>query len=144
MILLQNIAPETGNTRNSARNRKEHRRTPHFYPVVKDESPPDPKTPRKRKTRHSSNPPVEHHVGWIMDVREHRPRTTSMRLVIVISLFNCWLVHNLEPDFLILRDRCRTCATLIREKTLVICIHILCRIVVFLTLRYNIIELLFM
>jgi la-related protein 1 len=60
--------------------RKEQpRRTPHFYPVVKDELPPDPRTPRKRKTRHSDNPPVEHHVGWIMDVREHRPRTSSMR-----------------------------------------------------------------
>lgn len=30
-------------------------------------------TPRKKKTRHSSNPPVESHVGWVMDAREHRP-----------------------------------------------------------------------
>ncbi|CAG2067107.1 unnamed protein product, partial [Timema podura] len=36
------------------------------------------RTSRKRKTRHSSNPPVENHVGWIMDVREHRPRTSSV------------------------------------------------------------------
>lgn len=38
-------------------------------------------TPRKKKTRHSSNPPVESHVGWIMDAREHRPsrsRNNSM------------------------------------------------------------------
>ncbi|XP_012255767.2 la-related protein 1 isoform X2 [Athalia rosae] len=48
-----------------------------FFAVVKDEAAVDPRTPRKRKTRHSSNPPVEHHVGWIMDVREHRPRTYS-------------------------------------------------------------------
>ena len=37
-------------------------------------------TPRKRKTRHSQNPPVESHVGWVMDSKEHRPsrhRTTS-------------------------------------------------------------------
>ncbi|XP_076261791.1 la related protein isoform X2 [Rhynchophorus ferrugineus] len=47
-----------------------------FYAVVKDDKP-DPTTPRKRKTRHSSNPPVEQHVGWIMDVKEHRLRTTS-------------------------------------------------------------------
>ncbi|XP_066247542.1 la-related protein 1B [Euwallacea similis] len=53
-----------------------HRNVPRFYAVVKDERP-DPTTPRKRKTRHSSNPPVEQHVGWIMDVREHRLRTTS-------------------------------------------------------------------
>ncbi|RVE48522.1 hypothetical protein evm_006833 [Chilo suppressalis] len=32
---------------------------------------------RKHKTRYSLNPPVEHHVGWIMDAREHRPRTHS-------------------------------------------------------------------
>ena len=49
-----------------------------FYPVVKDTSKvPDPKTPRKKKTRHTSNPPFEAHVGWIMDVKSHRPRTTS-------------------------------------------------------------------
>nr|XP_023025760.1 la-related protein 1B [Leptinotarsa decemlineata] len=52
------------------------RNAPRFYAVVKDDRP-DPSTPRKRKTRHSSNPPVEQHVGWIMDVREHRLRTTS-------------------------------------------------------------------
>lgn len=33
---------------------------------------------RKRKTRHSLDPPMEHHVGWIMDSREHRPRTHSL------------------------------------------------------------------
>lgn len=38
----------------------------------------DPRTPRKRKTRHSSNPPIEGHVGWVMDYVEHRPRTSSM------------------------------------------------------------------
>ncbi|XP_063929139.1 la-related protein 1-like isoform X2 [Zophobas morio] len=53
-----------------------HRNVPRFYAVTKDEVP-DPHTPRKRKTRHSSNPPVEQHVGWIMDVREHRVRTNS-------------------------------------------------------------------
>jgi len=46
-----------------------------FYPVIKDYSYQkfDEKTPRKKKTRHSSNPPVEHHVGWIMDNQEHIP-----------------------------------------------------------------------
>lgn len=48
-----------------------------FYAVNKDE-PIDPRTPRKRKTRHSYNPPVESHVGWVMDSIEHRPRTSSM------------------------------------------------------------------
>ncbi|XP_039301988.1 la-related protein 1B [Solenopsis invicta] len=50
---------------------------PRFFAVVKDKPSVDPRTPRKRKTRHSNNPPVEHHIGWIMDVREHHPRTYS-------------------------------------------------------------------
>ncbi|XP_078602234.1 la-related protein 1B-like isoform X1 [Branchiostoma floridae x Branchiostoma japonicum] len=57
--------------------RKDPRRSPRFYPVIKDGKKPDTSTPRKRKTKYSANPPMESHVGWIMDVREHRPRTTS-------------------------------------------------------------------
>ncbi|XP_066999718.2 la-related protein 1B isoform X2 [Anabrus simplex] len=73
-------APSEASTSQGSRNRKDHHRkaSSRFFAVVKDEAPPDVRTPRKRKTRHSSNPPVEHHVGWIMDVREHRPRTSSM------------------------------------------------------------------
>ncbi|CAI9725419.1 Hypothetical predicted protein [Octopus vulgaris] len=49
---------------------------PRFYPVVKDSSrPPDPQTPRKQKTKYSNNPPIESHVGWVMDAKEHRPRS---------------------------------------------------------------------
>uniref|UniRef100_A0A1Y1KRZ8 La-related protein 1 n=1 Tax=Photinus pyralis TaxID=7054 RepID=A0A1Y1KRZ8_PHOPY len=48
-----------------------------FYAVVKDKSP-DLRSPRKRKTKHSMNPPVEHHVGWVMDAKEHRLRTSSV------------------------------------------------------------------
>jgi len=48
-----------------------------FYPVTKD-----PvnlaEGERKRKTRHSSNPPVENHVGWIMDKRAGRERLASL------------------------------------------------------------------
>lgn len=45
-----------------------------FYPVAKDSTKgPDPQTPRKRKTKHSNNPPLEGHVGWVMDSKEHRP-----------------------------------------------------------------------
>lgn len=54
-----------------------HSRRARFYAVNKDELI-DPRTPRKRKTRHSSNPPIENHVGWVMDFVEHRPRTSSM------------------------------------------------------------------
>ncbi|CAN2388848.1 La ribonucleoprotein domain family member [Pristimantis euphronides] len=53
-------------------------KTPRFYPVVKEAKSIDAQTPRKRKTRHSSNPPLEYHVGWVMDSREHRPRTSSV------------------------------------------------------------------
>ncbi|XP_058811670.1 la-related protein 1 [Topomyia yanbarensis] len=54
-----------------------HRHKARFFAVNKDEFV-DPITPRKRKTRHLNNPPVESHVGWVMDAVEHRPRTTSM------------------------------------------------------------------
>lgn len=59
-------------------NRKKLHRTARFYAASKDPHATDVISTRKRKTRHSLNPPVEHHVGWIMDSREHRPRTHSM------------------------------------------------------------------
>lgn len=47
-----------------------------FYAARKEDFV-DPRTPRKRKTRHLYNPPVEGHIGWVMDTVEHRPRTSS-------------------------------------------------------------------
>lgn len=60
--------PKTPRSRKAAR----------FFPVVKDKANVDQRTPRKKKTRHSHNPPVESHVGWVMDSREHKPRTNSI------------------------------------------------------------------
>ncbi|OCT99810.1 hypothetical protein XELAEV_18005591mg [Xenopus laevis] len=57
---------------------KDPNKTPRFYPVVKEARSIDVKSPRKRKTRHSTNPPLEYHVGWVMDSKEHRPRTSSV------------------------------------------------------------------
>lgn len=54
-----------------------HGKRTKFFAVNKVE-PIDPRTPRKRKTRHSLNPPVEGHVGWVLDSVEHRPRTSSV------------------------------------------------------------------
>lgn len=62
---------------------------PRFYPVIKPSKPVDPTSPRKAKTRHSDHPPVEQHVGWVMDAKEHRParsRTTSEQEPIVGSV----------------------------------------------------------
>ncbi|XP_063899457.1 la-related protein 1 isoform X2 [Helicoverpa armigera] len=56
---------------------KRPRRTARFYAANKDPHATDVISSRKHKTRHSLNPPVEHHVGWIMDIREHRARTHS-------------------------------------------------------------------
>ncbi|XP_027629491.1 la-related protein 1B isoform X6 [Tupaia chinensis] len=53
-------------------------KTPRFYPVVKEPKALDVKSPRKRKTRHSTNPPLECHVGWVMDSRDHGPRASSV------------------------------------------------------------------
>ena len=46
-----------------------------FYPVTKE---PGQKEGKKRKTSHSENPPVETHVGWIMDKRATRERLASV------------------------------------------------------------------
>ncbi|CRK97100.1 CLUMA_CG010449, isoform A [Clunio marinus] len=54
-----------------------HGKRTKFFAVNKTD-PIDPRTPRKRKTRHSLNPPVEGHVGWVLDSVEHRPRTSSV------------------------------------------------------------------
>jgi hypothetical protein len=80
------LEPCTSECSSGARPRKEHhhRRASRFYAVTKDGHPPDTSTLRKRKTRHTNNPPVESHVGWIMDVREHRPRTSSVRYCLVM------------------------------------------------------------
>lgn len=48
---------------------------PRFYPVTKQNSLPDANTPRKQKTRHSENPPVEMPVGWVLGTRS---RTSSV------------------------------------------------------------------
>ncbi|TSU37069.1 La-related protein 1B [Bagarius yarrelli] len=70
-------APRTPRTPRTP-GRQDPNKTPRFYPVMKDSENIDKQTPRKRKTRHSSNPPMESHVGWVMDSREHRPRTSSI------------------------------------------------------------------
>uniref|UniRef100_A0AAR2KYA3 HTH La-type RNA-binding domain-containing protein n=1 Tax=Pygocentrus nattereri TaxID=42514 RepID=A0AAR2KYA3_PYGNA len=70
-------APRTPRTPRTP-GRQDPTKTPRFYPVIKDSGNIDGQTPRKRKTRHSSNPPLESHVGWVMDSREHRPRTSSI------------------------------------------------------------------
>uniref|UniRef100_A0A2D4I1K6 HTH La-type RNA-binding domain-containing protein n=2 Tax=Micrurus lemniscatus lemniscatus TaxID=129467 RepID=A0A2D4I1K6_MICLE len=82
---LPTTVPESPNYRSARTPRtprtpqlKDPTQTPRFYPVVKEGRLIDAKTPRKRKTRHSSNPPMECHVGWVMDSREHRPRTASI------------------------------------------------------------------
>lgn len=64
-------------TLNSTLNSTLKSRRARFYAAPNSQSI-DPRTPRKRKLRHTANPPVEAHVGWLLDTVEHRPRTTSM------------------------------------------------------------------
>jgi hypothetical protein len=54
------------------------KKQPRFYPVTKEPGHYSQDEPRKRKTRHSSNPPVEMHVGWIMDSRDHKDKDESV------------------------------------------------------------------
>ncbi|XP_022247446.1 LOW QUALITY PROTEIN: la-related protein 1B-like [Limulus polyphemus] len=76
--------PETPKDRTrfpaTPRSRKNNTVAPRFYPVVKEKKPVDQQTPRKQKTKYSSNPPVEHHIGWVMDSREHQPRSRASSL----------------------------------------------------------------
>ena len=48
-----------------------------FYPVTKEPGTPG-ESKKKRKTSHSDNPPVENHVGWIMDKKAARERLESV------------------------------------------------------------------
>ncbi|CAG5000043.1 unnamed protein product [Parnassius apollo] len=69
--------PQQMEQSNEQPEKKRPRRTARFYAASKDPHATDVISSRKHKTRHSLNPPVEHHVGWIMDIREHRARTHS-------------------------------------------------------------------
>ncbi|XP_067134203.1 la-related protein 1B isoform X3 [Centruroides vittatus] len=52
--------------------RKNYIDAPRFYPVVKDSG-----SPEDEKTKHAQGIPIEHHVGWVMDSREHWPRSRT-------------------------------------------------------------------
>lgn len=93
-------APEFQMT--AALNRKESNKNHHqrFYAVVKEDGMPS--KGKKYKTRHSNNPPVEHHVGWIMDIREHRPRTASVRFVNNLTLSSILESSDLCKHFIII------------------------------------------
>lgn len=52
--------------------RKDHIVAPRFYPVVKDGG-----SPEDEKNKHTQNIPIEHHIGWVMDSREHWPRSRT-------------------------------------------------------------------
>eukprot|EP00066_Takifugu_rubripes_P029253 XP_011618519.1 PREDICTED: la-related protein 1B isoform X1 [Takifugu rubripes] len=58
--------------------RQDPNKTPRFYPVMKECRTLDGQMLRKKKTSHSLNPPQEAHIGWVMDSREHRPRSASI------------------------------------------------------------------
>lgn len=68
------------------------RTLPRFYPVHKAPGPTDHKSPRKQKTRHSDNPPLELPVGWVMGVQEARSRTASFNGYVfkVMMMFGEW------------------------------------------------------
>ncbi|TKR77709.1 hypothetical protein L596_018630 [Steinernema carpocapsae] len=63
-------APKSPMTKREAKEKPMQRFYPTKTPVL-----PDSKSPRKQKTRHSENPPVELPVGWVLGARS---RTTSM------------------------------------------------------------------
>lgn len=58
------------------------KKAPRFFPVMKETAAPDPASPRKRKTRHSENPPQEGSFGWVIDAADHPVATVSSELPI--------------------------------------------------------------
>ncbi|XP_028400269.1 la-related protein 1B-like [Dendronephthya gigantea] len=56
---------------------KDNQIAPRFYPAISKENVPDDGLPKKRKTKYSKNPPVEHHVGWIMGSKPHPAASAS-------------------------------------------------------------------
>ncbi|CAL1538751.1 unnamed protein product [Lymnaea stagnalis] len=69
--------PDTpGRREQGPRTPRHDSKEPRFYPpIISKASSKLKKTPRKKKTRHSSNPPIESHVGWVMDRKEHKVRS---------------------------------------------------------------------
>lgn len=57
-----------------------------FFAVNKEEFV-DPRTPRKRKTRHLYNPPVESHVGWVcVDILNHFQHSYRITLIKMMTV----------------------------------------------------------
>ncbi|GAB6026010.1 hypothetical protein CHUAL_011973 [Chamberlinius hualienensis] len=67
----------TPRTPRTPRGRRDNKVAPRFYPVIKEEKPVDKRTPRKKKTRHSENPPIECPIGWFQGIKEQRVRNNS-------------------------------------------------------------------
>ncbi len=59
--------------------RERHRNATRFYGVTNERL--SQFRGNNYKIYYSHNQPTEHNVGWIMDYREHRPRTYSSGLV---------------------------------------------------------------
>lgn len=69
--------------------RKSPLTNPRFYPAPEPNHAPPAGTPRKQKTRHSSNPPVEPHIGWLLDSRDHAvSESYNERLMVAPSSFS--------------------------------------------------------
>lgn len=85
-IKAQQTTNNSTKTHSNEFHSKKGPKTSRFYPVIKDARPAEPGKPYKRRTRHSDNPPIESHVGWVMDStqqtikRSNRFRTNSISL----------------------------------------------------------------
>lgn len=66
---LEHVTPRFGSR---TPKRKDVKVAPRFFPAFSKENVSD-QGPKKRKTKYSQNPPVEHHVGWVMGNREYPP-----------------------------------------------------------------------
>ena len=78
--------------------RKDVKVAPRFFPAISKENVSD-QGPKKRKTKYSQNPPVEHHVGWVMSNKEYPPPRRSVLLLFLINPSNFSSQSNVQRLF---------------------------------------------
>jgi la-related protein 1 len=77
---------------------KQDKKTKFFAVNNKPETSAAPKSSLKQKTKYSQDPPVENHVGWVMDSIEHRPKKSPNGMSPSASLTSLGSSYGTSPS----------------------------------------------